>query len=226
MTVLNNFREKMEQKSTEELKNILVEIEDNYGDESLNTARKKALEMIKDILTKRGIDVQKLLKEKQLQEQEEKQKQKQDKEFQKQKEQQQQQEKQETDKQVNDEKNVYQQEVVRSSENTKEERYKTAWGKGKDTVQENKMAKKMEKYKALKYLPGFIKISALIFFLLVIIFNIVYQANLLISLIVIFIALIVLIPYFALSEFIILFLNMEEHARKTRQVLEKFYDNA
>jgi len=215
----------MEQKSTEELKNILVEIEDNYGDESLNTARKKALEMIKDILTKRGIDVQKLLEEKQLQEQEEEQKQKQDKEFQKQKEQQQQQEKQEIDEQVNDEKNVYQQEEVKS-ENNKEERYKTAWGKGKETVQENKIAKKMEKYKALKYLPGFIKISALIFFLLVVIFNIVYQATLLVTLIVIFIALIVLIPYYALSEFIILFLDMEEHTRKTREVLEKFYDNS
>ena len=179
----------MEQKSTEELKNILIEIEDNYGDESLNNARKKALEMIKDILRKRGIDVNDL----------------------------QQAQKPQQEKQTDQKEEEIQQEEVNKQEYEINQQEPES-----DEVSRSNYS---VKYRALNFLPGFIKISSIIFFILVLILNIVSQTTLTTAVVITLFALIFLIPYYALSEFIVLFLDIEEHTRNTKEILEKFYNS-
>lgn len=199
---LNNFRETLRKKSTKELVNILREVEKDYGDDSLNAAREQTIKMIQKILEERGVDINNLEEEVETEEK--------------------------TVAEDEDKKeDIEEQEPDLSSESDKEE---VEINQAKDerkkriSVRNNKKNSSSDrKYKTLSFLSSFIKISSVIFFILVLIGNFLSGDGLFTSLVIVIISLVILIPYFALSELIYLFIDIEENTRKTQELLNRFY---
>ncbi|MFW6007051.1 MAG: hypothetical protein ACOC4G_01930 [Bacillota bacterium] len=199
---MNNFRETLRKKSTKELVNILREVEKDYGDDSLNAAREQTIKMIQKILEERGVDINNLEEEVETEEK--------------------------TVAEDEDKKeDIEEQEPDLSSESDKEE---VEINQAKDerkkriSVRNNKKNSSSDrKYKTLSFLSSFIKISSVIFFILVLIGNFLSGDGLFTSLVIVIISLVILIPYFALSELIYLFIDIEENTRKTQELLNRFY---
>lgn len=199
---MSNFRQKMEQKSTEELLNLLEKGQENYGDKSLNDARNKALNAIKDILRERGVDL-------------------------------------EEDSAGEEFSNITANTTEESATQEKKKAEQTENTKNTQETQTHSRTKKIrtniknssesenvaeDKYKVLKILASFIKVSSIVFFILMVGVNFATQATFQTYLIVFLFSIVILVPYFALSELIYLFIEMEKNTRKTKDFLNKFYN--
>ncbi|MFW5976390.1 MAG: hypothetical protein ACOCQS_00440 [Bacillota bacterium] len=197
---MNNFRKTLRKKSTEELVNILQEVEKDYGDDSLNAAREQTIKMIENILEERGVDVSTLGEEAE--------------------------ETEETEEVSIENEEVESENIDYEAETatTREKELETSSEKKRISVREDiSDSDSGKRYRALKFLSGFIKISSFIFLILVLVGNFLSQDGLFTSLVIIIISLVILIPYFALSELIYLFIDIEENTRKTRELLNRFY---
>lgn len=204
---MNNFRKTLREKSTEELVNILQEVENDYGDDSLNAAREQTIKLIENILEERDVDPEEIRNEETVTAPS--------------RETGSEDEKKETIEEEKSEEEVIEEETENSTEQEVDE---VEEQQRKRRVSVKTSRKKSErKYKTLRFLASFIKISAILFFVLVIVGNVISQDSFFTSLIVVIVSLVVLIPYFALSELIYLFLDIEENTRITREILNRFY---
>ncbi|MFW5985591.1 MAG: hypothetical protein ACOCQ1_04835 [Halanaerobiaceae bacterium] len=81
---------------------------------------------------------------------------------------------------------------------------------------------KENRYRSLRITAGFIKVFSIIFLIGAGIFGFVYAGEDFISLaLILFLAIVFVIPYFALSRIIHLFVDLEDNTRQTRDLLQK-----